>query len=237
MAKAMNPKDASCGGGVTANDQLNCICDTHVVAGEVVAVQGTCEPVGWESSQGGGYGGSYCTKSTSGAAGMPGTAWVQKCYTRNSQGQMYSIWGSKGMPYTVGGQPAQKGLTTMSGADPQWETYLNQSQPGALSRFMQKNRVMPWYTNTFGTKKSQMSMQDYEDMTDEEKESSGLVGWFKSVFGAEDDELLGPDGEEQTVTTDLTGPQPQAITSSKLPAILIIAGAVGLVGLKYKGMI
>ena len=234
MAKAMNPPGASCGGGATANTTLNCICDTDAAGN---AVQGTCEPVGWESSQGGGYGGSYCTKSTSGAAGMAGTAWVQKCYTRNSQGQMYSIWGSKGMPSTVGGQPAQQGLTTMSGADPQWDTYLNQSQPGALSRAMQKNRVMPWYTNTFGTKKSQMSMQDYEDMTDEEKESSGLVGWFKSVFGAEDDELLGPDGEQQTVTTDLTGPQPQAITSSKLPAILIIAGAVGLVGLKSKGMI
>ena len=231
----MNPKDASCGGGVTANDQLNCICDTHVVAGEVVAVQGTCEPVGWESSQGGGYGGSYCTKSTSGAAGMAGTAWVQKCYTRNSQGEMYSIWGSKGMPYTVGGQPAQQGLTTMSGADPQWNTYLNQSQPGALSRFMQKNRVMPWYTNTFGTKQSQMSMQDYEDMTDEEKESSGLVGWFKSVFGAEDEDSTHtmPDG---TVMTGATH-SPQATTSSKLPAVLITAGVLGLAGLKYKGMI
>ena len=232
MAKAMNPPGASCGGGADVNTQLNCICDTD---GAGNAVQGTCEPVGWESSQGGGYGGSYCTKSTSGAAGMAGTAWVQKCYTRNSQGQMYSIWGSKGMPSTVGGQPAQKGLTTMSGADPQWDTYLNQSQPGALSRFMQKNRVMPWYTNTFGTKKSQMSMQDYEDMTDEEKESSGLVGWFKSVFGAEDE---GPTHtmSDGTVMTGATH-TPQAITSSKLPAYLIGAGVLGLAGLKYKGMI
>ena len=139
------------------------------------------------------------------------------------------------MPYTVGGQPAQKGLTTMSGADPQWDTYLNQSQPGALSRFMQKNRVMPWYTNTFGTKKSQMSMQDYEDMTDEEKESSGLVGWFKSVFGAEDEDPTHtmPDGTVMTGATHT----PQAITSSKLPAILIIAGAVGLGVLKAKRVI
>jgi hypothetical protein len=233
MAKAMNPPGASCGGGATVNDQLNCICDTDAAGN---AVSGTCEPVGWESSQGGGYGGTYCTKSESGAAGMAGTAWVQKCYTRNSQGNLYSVYGSKGMPYTVGGQPAQRGLTTMSGADPQWNTYLNQSQPGALSRFMQKNREMPWYTNTFGTRKSQMSMQDYEELTDEEKESTGLVGWFKSVFGAEDDELLGPGGEEQPVVTEITGKvvEPEA---SKLPMYAVGVGALGLVALKIKGMI
>ena len=74
MAKAMNPPGASCGGGADVNTQLNCICDTDAAGN---AVQGTCEPVGWESSQGGGYGGSYCTKSEAGAAGMSGTAWVQ----------------------------------------------------------------------------------------------------------------------------------------------------------------
>jgi hypothetical protein len=233
MAKVMNPPKASCGGGADAWDQLNCICDTDA-AGD--AVPGTCEPVGWESSQGGGYGGTYCTKSEAGAAGMPGTAWVRKCYTRNSQGNLYSVYGSKGMPYTVGGQPAQQGLTTMSGADPQWNTYLNQSQPGALSRFMQKNREMPWYTNTFGTRKSQMSMQDYEELTDEEKESTGLVEWLKSVFGAEDDELLGPGGEEQPVETEITGNVVEPETS-KLPMYAIGAGALGLVALKLKGMI
>jgi hypothetical protein len=54
MAKVMNPPGASCGGGADVNTQLNCICDTDA-AGNAVA--GTCEPVGWESSQGGGYGG------------------------------------------------------------------------------------------------------------------------------------------------------------------------------------
>ena len=68
---------------------------------------------------------------------------------------------------------------------------MNQSRPGSLSRFMQKNRVMPWYTNTFGTRKSQMTMQEHEDVTDEETEEpkEGLVGWLKSVFGAEEDEI------------------------------------------------
>ena len=233
MAKAMNPPGASCGGGATVNTQLNCICDTDAAGN---AIQGTCEPVMSESSQGGGYGGTYCTKSEAGAAGMAGTAFVQKCYTRNSMGQMYSIYGSKGMPYTVGGQPAQKGLTPMSGADPQWETYLNQSQPGALSRFMQKNREMPWYTNTFGTRKSQMSMQDYEELTDDEKESTGLVGWVKSLFGAEDEELLGPGGEEQPIETEITGNVVEPETS-KLPMYAIGAGIAGIAVLKMKGMI
>jgi hypothetical protein len=125
----------------------------------------------------------------------------------------------------------------MSGADPQWQTYLNQSQPGSLSRFMEKNRVMPWYTNTFGTRKSQMSMQDYEDMTDDERESAGLIGWFKSIFSAEDEELVGPGGEEQTVTTELTGPPTQAKSLSTAPLWLIGAGVVGIAGLKMKGMI
>jgi len=184
----MNPPGASCGGGADVNTQLNCICDTDA-AGNAVA--GTCEPVGWESSQGGGYGGSYCTKSTSGAAGMAGTAWVQKCYTRNSQGNLYSIWGSKGMPYTVGGQPAQKGLTTMSGADSQWDEYLNNSQPGSLSRFMQKNRIMPWYTNTFGTKKGAIPQEDFEEIVDSDEESDepiGFLGKLKSLFSAEGEE-------------------------------------------------
>ena len=94
----------------------------------------------------------------------------------------------RAMPYTVGGQPAQQGQTPVSSADPQIFAYLNQSSPGSLSRFMQRNRVMPWYTNTFGTRKSQMTMQEYDEIADEEDTKGGVIEWFKSVFGAEEDE-------------------------------------------------
>ena len=86
MAKRMNPAGASCGGTPTASLNVNCMCDVDA-AGNAIA--GTCEPVGWQSAQGGGYGDMYCTKSEAGAANMPGTAWVRKCYTRDSQGNFY----------------------------------------------------------------------------------------------------------------------------------------------------
>ena len=62
-----------------------------------------------------------------------------------------------------------------------------------------------------------------------------MIGWFKSVFGAEDEGLTHT-MSDGTVMSGATH-TPQAITSSKLPAVLIIAGAVGLAVLKAKRVI
>ena len=188
---------------------------------------------------GGQYGDTFCTKSTAARlANMPGTAYAQKCYTRNAQGELYSIYGSGAMPYTVGGQPAQRGQRAVSSADPQIFAYLNESSPGSLSRFMQRNRVMPWYTNTFGTRKSQMTMQEYDEIADEEETKGGVVEWFKSVFGAEEDEgeLLGPGGEEQPVETEITGMQTQP-SQPNWPKYAIGTGLVGVALLFATGRI
>ena len=218
------------GGTGTAYTTTNCIYDSAA---------GTYEEI-ISTGGGGAYGGgTFCTKSESAAANMPGTAYAQKCYTRNAQGQLYSIYGSGAMPYTVGGQPAQQGQTPVSSADPQIFAYLNQSSPGSLSRFMQRNRVMPWYTNTFGTRKSQMTMQEYDEITDEEDTKGGVIEWFKSVFGAEEEEgeLLGPGGEEQPVETEITGMQTPPSQSINWPKYAIATGALGVVVLFATGRI
>ena len=218
------------GGTGTAYTTTNCIYDSAA---------GTYEEI-ISTGGGGAYGGgTFCTKSESAAANMPGTAYAQKCYTRNAQGQLYSIYGSGAMPYTVGGQPAQQGQTPVSSADPQIFAYLNESSPGSLSRFMQKNRVMPWYTNTFGTRKSQMTMQEYDEIADEEETKGGVIEWFKSVFGAEEDEgeLLGPGGEEQPVEMEITGMQTQPSQPSDWPKYAIGTGLVGVALLFATGRI
>ena len=214
MALSMVP----CPGGTgTAYTTTQCIYDDTT---------GTYEQI-ISSGGGGAYGGgTFCTKSEAAAANMPGTAWAERCYTRNAQGELYSIYGSGAMPYTVAGNPAQQGQTPLSSADPQYWTYMNQSRPGSLSRFMQKNRVMPWYTNTFGTRKSQMTMQEYDDVTDEETEEpeEGLVGWLKSVFGAEEDEI-------EDIQQNITGMQTTPTRKSNWAQLAMGIGLVGIVGL------
>ena len=70
------------GGTGTAYTTTNCIYDSAA---------GTYEEI-ISTGGGGAYGGgTFCTKSESAAANMPGTAYAQKCYTRNAQGQLYSI--------------------------------------------------------------------------------------------------------------------------------------------------
>ena len=114
------------------------------------------------------------------------------------------------MPYTVGGQPAQRGQRAVSSADPQIFAYLNESSPRSLSRFMQRNRVMPWYTNTFGTRKSQMTMQEYDETPMKKKpraESSNGLNLFSSRRRRR--RIARPGGEEQPVETEITGMQTQ----------------------------
>ncbi len=226
MTISMVPCPGSTG---TVYTTQNCIYDSATGTYEEIISEGP----------GGQYGDTFCTKSTAAAANMPGTAYAQKCYTRNAQGDLYSIYGSGAMPYTAGGQPAQRGQRAVSSADPQIFAYLNESSPGSLSRFMQKNRVMPWYTNTFGTRKSQMTMQEYDEISDEEETKGGVVEWFKSVFGAEEDEgeLLGPGGEEQPVETEITGMQTQPSQPSNWPKYAIGTGLVGVALLFATGRI
>ena len=186
------------------------------------------------------YGDTFCTKSTSRLPLICLVRRTLKNVTRETHKvNLYSIYGSGAMPYTVGGQPAQRGQTPVSSADPQIFAYLNESSPGSLSRFMQRNRVMPWYTNTFGTRKSQMTMQEYDEIADEEDTKGGVIEWFKSVFGAEEDEgeLLGPGGEEQPVETEITGMQTQPSQPSNWPTYAIATGALGVAFLFATGRI
>jgi len=136
MGLTMQP----CGGGGTAYTQKNCIVDSATGTSEEIISMTTKAD------------GSiiYYTKA---ASSSPGTAFVQKGYTRNSSGQLYSISGSGGMPHQINNPKPYWG-TPVASADPQVFQYLEDSQPGATSWRMYWANVFPWWENVFGVRQT-----------------------------------------------------------------------------------
>jgi len=215
MALSIQPCPGSSG---TVYTTASCIHDS---------ASGTYEEIISTGSGGPGGATSFCTKSQSVASGMAGTAWAQKCYTYNSNGDLYSIYGNSAMPYTAGGQPAQQGQRAVSSADPQYFAYLEDSQPGAYSRKMQRERVMPWYTNTFGTMKSNLPQP--QPVQDEEESKEGLIEWIREVFEA--DSL---DSTATEIPTSIPLMQLLRLTLSRNP-FAFIAGGAGVLLLAGRG--
>jgi len=71
-----------------------------------------------------------------------------------------------------------------------------------------------------------MTTQEYDDVTDEETEEpeEGLVGWLKSVFGAEEDEI-------EDIQQNITGMQTTPTRKSNWAQLAMGLGLVGIVGL------
>ena len=162
MALEMRPCTGM-GGGGTADTTKNCIYDT--ATGQEQEITTMCSP---GQTDGGckNYGGdnyTFCTKDYSNPP--PGTAWVQKCYTRNLQGQIYSISGSGGMPRQINNPNMVIGNPVTS-ADPQDIQYLQDSAPGSGAFKKMQTYVGGWWMNIFGL--NQEPMPQGEEKTEEE---------------------------------------------------------------------
>ena len=154
MVLQMRPCQTVASGG-TAGTQKNCIFDT---------VTGTEEEIITMKS-GGPYGGYiFCTKAPS---NMPGTAFMQKCYTRDNQGTFYSISGTGGMPIQLGGQAVYG--DPVSSADPQDLEYLENVAPGSAALKKYRTYVAGWWMNTFGLRKEGMPPETTPTETDYKK--------------------------------------------------------------------
>jgi hypothetical protein len=152
MAVTMQPCSGM-GGGGTASTQKNCIDDGSGNQEEIISMCGPGDNTGNCAGLGGGSNTVYCTKAPS---DMKGTAFVQKCYTRNSQGQLYSISGSGGMPQQINRNTSGYYGNPVTSADPQDFTYLSSVRPGAQALAKQQNFVAPWWWNVFGLKQQQI---------------------------------------------------------------------------------
>ena len=85
---------------------------------------------------------------------VPWMAWVPTVTTLDNSGNAYQPYGQAGIPYTKSGS-AVKWMPS-SGADMQDYTYLEESMPGAFSRWMSQNRLCnPLWSNVFGCKTSE----------------------------------------------------------------------------------
>lgn len=133
------------------------------------------------------------------------------------------------MPYTAGGQPAQQGQRAVSSADPQYFAYLEDSQPGAYSRKMQRERVMPWYTNTFGTMKAGLPETPPAAQEGEEESKEGIIEWIREVFGADS-----VDSTATEIPKSLPFLQLLRLTLTRNP-FAFIAGGAGVLLLAGRG--
>ena len=130
-------------GGGTIGTQKNCIFDTAT---------GTEEEIITMKSGGGPYGNDiFCTKAPS---TMRGTAFMQKCYTRDNQGSLYSISGTGSMPIQLGGNAVYGDPVTS--ADPQDINYLQNVAPGSFALKTYRTYVAGWWMNTFGLRQEGM---------------------------------------------------------------------------------
>lgn len=127
------------GGGGTANTTKNCIVDSATGNQEEII-----------SMANGANGPIYYTKSTS-AAG-PGQAFTQKAYTRDMQGNLYSVYGAGGVVKQINNPQPYKG-TPVTSADPQNFRYLEESAPGSNAFRKMNEFVSRWWMNTFGLKR------------------------------------------------------------------------------------
>lgn len=139
MSLSIGPCSSSQGG--TAYTQKNCIIDSAT---------GTSEEIISMTTRADGST-IYYTKSTS-AAGA-GQAWAQRGYTRNSQGQLYSISGTGALPQQINNPNPYLG-TPVTSADPQDFQYLTDSRPGAASFQTYWSKVFPWWENVFGVRQT-----------------------------------------------------------------------------------
>tara|TARA_R110002020_G_scaffold287028_3_gene502509 strand:- start:627 stop:1208 length:582 start_codon:yes stop_codon:yes gene_type:complete len=165
------------GGGGTVYTTKNCMYDSSTGKYEEINTMCGAGDTGGNCAGIGGSGNDvFCTKAPS---TMKGTAWMQRCYTRDSQGNLYSISGSGPMPQQINRQSGFYGNPVTS-ADPQDFTYLTEAQPGALSRAMYKNFIAPWWENVFGVRQQQPpSVMSQQTPTQNQ-----------SAQGPEDDSLL-----------------------------------------------
>jgi|MDTC01.3.fsa_nt_gb hypothetical protein len=84
---------------------------------------------------------------------VPWMAWVPTVTTLDQSGNAYQPYGQAGIPYTQTGSTMK--WMPSSGADMQDYTYLDQSMPGAFSRWMTENRLCnPLWSNVFGCRTS-----------------------------------------------------------------------------------
>lgn len=127
------------GGGGTASTTKNCIVDSATGSQEEIISMGN-----------GPNGPIYYTKSTS-AAG-PGQAWAQRAYTRNMQGDLYSVYGTGAVPRQINNPQPYAG-TPVTSADPQDFTYLEDSAPGAGAFKKMTTYIGGWWMNIFGLRK------------------------------------------------------------------------------------
>ena len=143
----------SCGTGGTAYTQKTCVVNTATGTSEEVISMGSA-PNGDTI---------YYTKST--AAAGKGTAWAQKGYRFNDQGQLYSLGA---LPRQINNPKPYLG-TPVTSADPQDFQYLTDSQPGAGSWKMYWRNVFPWWENVFGVRQESMPQGalNAEDITNE----------------------------------------------------------------------
>ncbi len=137
MTLSMQPCQSVSGGG-TAYTQKNCIYDSATGQEQEIITMESGGPMGNNI---------FCTKAPTTA---PGLAFVQKCYTRNMQGDFYSISGSGGMPHQINNPDGGVIGKPVTSADPQDIEYLEDIQPGATSRKKYDTFVAPWWYPVFG---------------------------------------------------------------------------------------
>ena len=137
MTLSMRPCQSVSGGG-TANTQKNCIYDSSTGQEQEIITMASGGPMGNPI---------FCTKAPTTAKGI---AFVQKCYTRNMQGDFYSISGAGGMPHQINNPDGGVIGTPVTSADPQDIEYLKDIQPGAASRKKYDTYVAPWWFPVFG---------------------------------------------------------------------------------------
>ncbi len=138
MTLSMRPCQSVSGGG-TANTQKNCIYDSATgQEQEIITMKSGGGPMGNPI---------FCTKAPTTA---PGLAFVQKCYTRNMQGNFYSISGTGGMPHQINNPDGGVIGNAVTSADPEDIEYLKNIQPGSAARKKYDTFIAPWWFPVFG---------------------------------------------------------------------------------------
>jgi len=177
MSYEMQPCSSTSGG--TAYTQKNCIVNTATgVSEEIISMQ-----------SGGAYGPIYYTKSQAGVGA--GTAFTQRGFTRNANGDLYPISGSGGMPRQINNPNPYYG-TPVTSADPQDFEYLSNVAPGSGAFKKMTTYVGGWWMNIFGLNKEPTPKINAEEvMMSDSKEAEinpriGLLtGVVATIIGLE----------------------------------------------------